>query len=158
MQTHSHQTHSHTTPESDRRTGSEGFPQLGSSQQSQASESQAFESQSDQSQAGESRERTSINVPARALLAALKVHYQISSQSLTRFGIPAQTLEQDRYIRSILSQPMSSIFSILSTCQDCAEHVGKVLIDDIDIEDISHELILEAVRRRAVELLVYAKD
>jgi len=140
--TKSMQTHSHTRPES------EGLPQLGSSQQSQASESQA----------GRIKERTSINVPARALLDALKVHYQISSQSLTRFGIPAQTLEQDRYIRSILSQPMSSIFSILSTCQDCAEHVGKVLIDEIDIEDISHELILEAVRRRAVELLVYAND
>lgn len=134
MQTHSN------TPLGSEQVNSGNFPQGNSSQQIQSSEG---------------KKGSPINLPARALLAALKTHYQVSSDSLAKLGLADGTLNENAYIQSILSKNMSSIFDILANCEPCSQYVQQVLIDDIDIEDIPHEFILESVRRRAFEIFLY---
>jgi hypothetical protein len=99
------------------------------------------------------KKSTGLNIPAVALLAAIKQHYLFSVASLSKLGISPRTLNEDAYVRSILSQNMDSIFDILAECQSCSEYVQKVLIDEIDIDDIPHGFILESIRQRAEQLL-----
>ncbi len=113
---------------------------------------------SDQSNPSAEKKSTGLNIPAVALLAAIKQHYLFSAESLAKLGISPRTLNEHAYVRSILSQNMDSIFTILSECQACSEHVQKVLIDEIDIDDIPQGFILESIRQRAEQLLTLAQQ
>jgi hypothetical protein len=97
--------------------------------------------------------RTGLNIPARALLEALKKHYTVSAEALSKVGISNSILSEKEYIHSLLSKNMDDIFDILSQCEPCSEYVQKVLIDDIDIDDIPHQFILESIRQRAHMIL-----
>ncbi|MDJ1485920.1 hypothetical protein QNI16_35895 [Cytophagaceae bacterium YF14B1] len=108
---------------------------------------------SDQSNPSAEKKSTGLNIPALALLAAIKQHYLFSAESLAKLGISPRILNEHAYVRSILSQNMDSIFGILAECQSCSEYVQKVLIDQIDIDDIPHGFILESIRQRAEQLL-----